>query len=345
MYTIINIYRLLRKKELVLICLFLLVICASVIYTLFIPLQINKEEDIYYLWLEGKRLLSGENPYGRILMGNMRENNKYATYFPLFYLLSYLTQLLGLNNYAHWLIFWHNIFFIFNLGIALCIFYALYQYGLVLLAFFSASFWLFSRWTLHVTAIAHIDFIAIFFLILSLLIFQKHKLSLFLFSVSLAIKQIGVFLIPLYIIWLWQSENKNNIRNIILAFAIIISLPFLTSIPFIIWNYEGFFKSIIFSATRNSASHFIAFSLDTYISQVIPSFIGIKAKIPMLFLMSLIYISTWRRQLGMYTSSLLTLSVFIDFNSVLFSQYMSWVVPFIPLCVCDWMHIHSSRRI
>ncbi|MDF5723988.1 MAG: hypothetical protein PUP91_26695, partial [Rhizonema sp. PD37] len=169
--------------------------------------------------------------------------------------------------------------------------------------------------------------------------------SLLLFSISLAIKQIGFFLIPLYMIWLWQSENQNHIRNIIFAFAIILSIPLLTSLPFIIWNYEGFLKSIIFSATRNPASHFNAFSLDTYIDQVIPSFIGIKAKIPMLFLMGLIYISTWRRQIGMYTSSLLTLSVFIDFNSVLFLQYMSWVVPFIPLCVCDRMHINSGRRI
>ena len=41
-------------------------------------------EDIYYTWLEGKRLLAGENPYARVLAGNMRENDKYATYFPLF---------------------------------------------------------------------------------------------------------------------------------------------------------------------------------------------------------------------------------------------------------------------
>ncbi len=58
---------------------------------------------------------------------------------------------------------------------------------------------------------------------------------------------------------------------------------------------------------------------------------------------ALIYLSTLRRQLGIYTSSLLTMSVFIDFNSVLFLQYMCWAVPFIPLCVCDQMHSNNQN--
>jgi uncharacterized membrane protein len=203
-------------------------------------------------------------------------------------------------------------------------------------------FWIFNRWTLHVATIAHIDFIPLFFLILSLLIFHKYRwVSLFLFSLSLAIKQIGIFLAPLYLIWTWQSENRSKLKKMLIAFAVIASIPLLTSLPFILWNSEGFFKSILFSATRNPGSHFNAPSLDVYIGKFIPDFIGIKAKIPMLFLMILIYLSTLRRQLGMYTSSLLTMSIFIDFNSVLFLQYMCWVVPFIPLCICDRMHSNN----
>jgi uncharacterized membrane protein len=336
-------FRLLNnKKKLAFIFLFLLIISWLLVYRFLIPVEANQQEDIYYLWLEGKRLLSEENPYARVLSGNMRENNKYATYFPLFYIMSYLTQLLGLKNYSDWLNFWHNIFLIFNLGIALIIFYIFYEYGLVLLAFFSALFWLFNRWTLHVTSIAHIDFIPLFFLILSLLIFRRHKwLSLVLFSLSLSVKQIGIFLAPLYLIWIWQSESKSKFIKVLIACAIILSIPLLTSLPFIFWNSEGFFKSILFSATRNPDSHFSALSLDAYIKRNITEFVGIKAKIPMLFLMALIYFSALRRQLGMYTSSLLTMSVFINFNSVLFLQYMCWVVPFIPLCVCDQMHEHQ----
>lgn len=273
-----------NKKNLALACLFLLVTTGILVHKFFLNVEVNQRDDIYYLWLEGKRLLSGENPYARVLSGNMRENNKYATYFPLFYLLSYLTQFLGLKNYPDWLSLWRNIFLIFNLGIALTIFYTLYEYGLILLAFFSALFWLFNRWTLHVTTIAHIDFIPLLFLILSLLIFRRFKwLSLFIFSLSLSVKQIGIFLVPLYLIWIWQSESGNKVKTVLLAFAVIISIPLLTSLPFIAWNSEGFFKSILFSATRNPGSHFDAPSLDAYIKNNLPGFVGIKAKIPMLF--------------------------------------------------------------
>ena len=44
----------------------------------------DKNEDVYYIYLEGKRIIDGENPYERILEGDMRINKKYPTYFPLF---------------------------------------------------------------------------------------------------------------------------------------------------------------------------------------------------------------------------------------------------------------------
>ena len=45
----------------------------------------HTSDDIYYISLDGKRLLDGQNTYGRIKDGNMRENDKYPTYFPLTY--------------------------------------------------------------------------------------------------------------------------------------------------------------------------------------------------------------------------------------------------------------------
>ena len=37
------------------------------------------EEDMYYIWLEGKRIANGENPYARVLAGNMRNNDDIST--------------------------------------------------------------------------------------------------------------------------------------------------------------------------------------------------------------------------------------------------------------------------
>jgi len=65
----------------------------------------TKGEDVYYVWVEGSRLVSGEDPCARILSGNMRENDKYATYFPGFYGLSALMQAAGLRDYEVWIAF------------------------------------------------------------------------------------------------------------------------------------------------------------------------------------------------------------------------------------------------
>ncbi|MGB3533897.1 MAG: hypothetical protein WBA13_10315 [Microcoleaceae cyanobacterium] len=292
--------------------------------------------DIYYTWLEGKRLLAGENPYARILAGNMRENDKYATYFPLFYLLSAITQWIGFRDYSTWLNLWRPIFLAFNIGIGLLIYYQFYQDRLLLLGLFSSFFWLFSRWTVHVTKIVHIEFIAIFILLLSLILLPRKTITSFiLFGCSLAIKQVAIFLLPLYLIWAWQLAERNKLKEVITALFYIALIPSILSLPFILWNAEGFLKSILFSATRLPDSHIKAASLDALIQVSYPAFIGIKAKLPMLFLMSLIFLGSARRQIGIYTSVLLMMAIFINFNSVLFLQYFSWIVPFLPLVLCD----------
>jgi len=297
------------------------------------------DEDIYYAWVEGKRIASGENPYARILSGDMRMNQKYATYFPLFYVLSALTQGIGFEEYPQWISLWHRIFLGFEIGIGLTLFYVFHRLGMNALGFFSSLFWLFNRWTLEVVQIGHMDFIPLFFLIASLLSFRKHaEIALLLFSLSLGLKQIAVFLAPLYLVWIWHSPGKRNLKTLLSAMAIMMSVPALASLPFILWDAEGFFKSILFSVTRYPSDHFQAASVDVYLG-----LIGIPAKVPMLLLMTLVYYAALRRSIGMYTAALLVMFAFIDFNSVLFRQYMCWVVPLIPLSICDVLRARGNE--
>jgi len=287
--------------------------------------------DIYYHYLRGKQLLEGENPYEKILSGNMRESKHYATHFPLFYFLSALTQKSGLGDYREWISFWRFIFFLFNLGIAYLIFHLFYKHKWVIFSAFSSLFWLFNRWTLDLVKIGKLDFIAIFFLLLSLIVFRKYRWgSLFLFSLSLAMKGLAIFLVPLYLIWFWQSLPKASRKSLFLAFLAIMSIPLLTSLPFIFWNAEGFFRSILFNITRYSASHFGIFSMDLFLG-----INGVPARLPMLCLMGLIYLCVSQRKIGMYTSILLLMFTFIGFNPTLFRHYMCWVILFIPLSVYD----------
>jgi len=293
----------------------------------------TKGEDIYYAWVEGGRILNGESPYARVLAGNMRDNDKYATYFPVFYELSALTQWAGLRDYEPWIAFWRTIFLAFNLAIGAALFFLLYPRGQLLAATFASAFWLFNRWVLHVTLVAHLDVIPIFLVIISLGIFRKHRWSsLFLFSLSLGVKQIGIFLAPLYLIWTWQAvtTGRDRLRQILLAALVIASVPLVSSLPFLAWNAEGLVKSVLFSATRNPGDHFGAASADGLMGWV-----GLPAKLPMLGLLALAYGLAWRRKIGMYVATLLVVASFLDFNSVLFLQYLAWLVPLIPLAMCD----------
>ena len=299
----------------------------------------TKGEDVYYVWVEGSRLLNGEDPYARILAGNMRENDKYATYFPGFYGLSALSQAAGLRDYEAWIAFWRVIFLAFDLAIAAALYLLIYPRGRLLSACFAAAFWLFSRWTLHVTEIAHLDFIPIFLMIASLGLFRKHRWSaLVLFSLSLGVKQIAIFLVPLYLIWTWQSARQSKLKQTALAGLVIASVPILISLPFLAWHAEGFIKSLAFSATRNPVDHFSVTSLDGQMGWV-----GLPARLPMFVMLLAVYALAWRRKVGMYVASLFAMSTFLDFNAVLFRQYFAWIVPLIPLVMLDlWEGIDPS---
>src|SRR3990172_8715608 len=108
-------------------------------------------DDIYFTFLEGDRLLSGVNPYARVLEGDMGENEKYATYLPLFYYLSAGIQRLGLVEYAQWVAFWRLVFLIASSWIATKIFLEAWSTRLKAFAVAASLFWLFNRWTLHVS--------------------------------------------------------------------------------------------------------------------------------------------------------------------------------------------------
>jgi hypothetical protein len=291
-----------------------------------------EQQDIYQIFTEGDRLQHGENPYARALdqKGDLQWNRKNATYLPIFYILTWLTQEAGLEDYQQYLNFWRVFFLIFNLAIAYLLFYIPYhRHKTLLLGCFAALLWLFNRWTIHMTMIYHIDFIAIFFFIWSLALYPKHRIPSFLaFGFSLGVKQIAIFMIPIYLIWAWQSNLKRSIKQFVSDALIIGSIPLMVSVPFMIWNAEGFITSIMISATRKAESHFGVPSID-----ILLGLSGIPAKIPMLGLMIVTFILVWKGKINHFVAALFIMVVFVEFNSVLFRQYMTWVVPLIPLSI------------
>jgi hypothetical protein len=294
-------------------------------------------QDIYYSYVEGQRILVGENPYARVLAGDMRQNDKYANYFPLFYELSALSQLAGLREFSSWISFWRTVFSMCYLGIGIIIFWAFFKRRFYVSAVFSVAFWYFNRWSLNLLQIADLEFVSLLLVILSLEIFRKHTwVSLLLFSASLAVKHIAVLMIPLYLLWVWQRaedaqadlpSKRDPLKQTSLAFLVIASIPLITSLPFILWNAEALVKSIVFEATRNPAG---IRAIDAVLE-----WDGLPSRIFTLTVLMLAWLAVWREKIGTYISALIVQAALVGLNPVYFDSYIIWLLPFIPLAICD----------
>ena len=294
--------------------------------------------DTYYSWVEGRRIRNGENPYERILSGNMDENRKYSTYFPLFYEVSALVQEVGIRQYETWIGFWRYFFLAANLGVGLALFAMIFSRRTWALSLLALPFWYFNRWTLHASATVALDFIPIFLVILSLGLFEKsRRTSLLLFSFSLAIKQIAIFLIPLFLIW--EYRQSRSLWKTVVAGVWLASVPLIASVPFLLWNAEGFIKSVAFSATRTALNHFGAESID-----VIFNLGGLPARVPFLIMLFAVYFVSWQGSVGKYGAAMLVMGIFIAFNSVLFTHYPVWLMPLLPLAASEYITSPNNPR-
>ena len=289
--------------------------------------------DIYFVWRDGSRLAAGQNPYEAILAGNMRENRKYPTYLPLFYVLVAGAYRLGVTEYGDWMRLWRPLVLASHLGIAILLFVACWRAGRPVLGAFAALFWGLNRWTLYVVGVAHVDFPPILCLLGSLLLFEtRRRVSLLLLGLSLALKQIAVFVTPLYLVWTWRETREPDARlpETTRAAGWIALVPGLVSLPFLAWNAEAFVRSVLFSATRNPDSHVSALSFVATLGLA-----GLSSRLPMLLLMGLVLVAAAHREIGRYLAVLLLLATFVDFNSVFYLQYMAWLVPFLVLAAVD----------
>ncbi len=156
-------------------------------------------EDIYYYWHRGRQILAGENPYSCAL-DDTCFHHKNPGHFPLFYWLSAAASKAGYAQYDDWIAFWRPVLVGAYFAVGALIFITLYRRQQIALAWLGTLFWLFNRWTLYVAKVGQISFFTTFFVLLSLALFKKRPwLSLLAFSVSLALKQTAIFLLPLYL--------------------------------------------------------------------------------------------------------------------------------------------------
>jgi len=229
---------------------------------------------------------------------------------------------------------WRAVEIAAHITIAVLLYLAGQRAGRALLGLFGALFWSLNRWTLYTVRSGGIDELALLFLLLSLGYFERRRrLSFLLFGASLAIKHIGLLVAPLYLLWTWQrtegsprSSEGQRWTGTVQAALWIALIPLAVSLPFLWWDAGAFIQSLVSSATRPASGYRVS---------AIGSLLGLRggvARIPLLLLATLILLVAAHRQvIGRYMTVLLMLTVFTDFNTVLFPQYFAWVIPFIVL--------------
>lgn len=284
--------------------------------------------DIEYVWNEGSEIIHGNNPYARAAT-DTKHGGKYATYFPLSYIASAAIQKMGFTSFDSWMNVVRPIVLFSQLFSAGLVLYYLANKRLLALGLFAFFSILFHRFVLYPARVTHIDFPAIAFLLLGLILLSKKpKTAYVLLGISLAIKQMAIFLLPAILIYTWHTHKSK--KQLMLACIYICIVPIATLVPFIINSPSGVMNSIVFSANRSATGDFASPDIATTLSLT-----GIAARIPMLFMIALIYIAVWRKEIQIYGATLAIFIIFIGFNPVLFFQYLAWIIPFIPLAISE----------
>ncbi len=147
-----------------------------------------------------------------------------------------------------------------------------------------------------------------------------------------------MLVVPLYLAWLYQSPRTERRSQLLRDIGLIALVPLAVSLPFIMWHPEAFVKSILFSVTRRDTVSIVAPALGSMLGLR-----GTIARIPLAVMLLLAYAAAFRYRLGRYSSVLLIIAIFVSFNPILFDQYFTWLLPFVPLALYDAAQPQLSR--
>lgn len=297
-----------------------------------------KNSDITSIWNSGHDLCKGKSPYAR--MKKEGQDGKPVVRAPIYlpgaYILICGVEKLGYNTNGKWQKVWEPALVVLHIAVGVMLFIVLLEKGYVTLAFFVIIFWLFSRFSIQTLVTRQTNTLALFPLLLSLaLINSRRSASLLLFGLSLVLKQVAVFLAPLYIVWCWNDRKSwTDFRR---SVVLILIIPFAATVPFIIWDYESFFIAILYPTMHLAPSGFQGYPAAVRsIHPALPTIL-------MLGSMALVYLAALKQQLPKVTAAMLVMMCFVAFNNIIFSQYFLWFFALVPIALLDWVKIGDKH--
>ncbi len=301
------------------------------------------DRDIFFQYLESRRVRSGVNPYERIIGEDIRINDKYPTLFPFSYIfLAGLDFLAGTDFFVFcFLLRWLTLFL--ELIASFAILTVAKRKGAPLLGTIAVGFWLFSRWSLYNFAQARLDGIALSLAFLAVYFYRKRSnvLPFLVMSFSLAVKHLGVFILPLFV---FDSIRESNWQQFLCRVLLLVSVPLAFSLPFYLDSPEGFLLSLGFSVTRMPETSNIGYGWDLVTEEfanfllpktgLVGTFPGtllyyMLPRLPLIIAFFLFMLFSYLEKWDKYNIALVGMLVFLSFNPVIFTQYFAWVVPFI----------------
>lgn len=285
------------------------------------------DRDIYNVWEEGQRLAEGVNPYVRIIGKSLRENDNYPTYLPLSYLFAAALRRFGITGFSGFLGVWRAINLACHFGIGLLAFDIYKRERKPISGLIACSILLLGRWSAYIINVQHLEFAAILpILAAGHQLRRRPTLSALLFGLSLCIKQIGIILLPCFLLGLHieNPSGRPGERISLLTYgAIAFALPLVISLPFLFDQPTGFLLNIAFSATRNFSDHGDA----TGSRMLLMGVDGTR------LLMVILIVANWfaqaREKFSFWFASAITLLIFLQFNPVIFAQYFIWLASFL----------------
>ena len=297
-------------------------------------------EDIYHVWEEGKKITKYLNPYTRIIGNSLRENSKYPTYLPLSYYFASTLNNLGAQRFIDFMNIWKPINLFFHLCMGVVTFNIYYQQRKPISGIIACSILLLGRWSAYIVNVQHLEFAAIFPILLAgQQLNRRPKLSALMFGLSLSFKHVGIVLLPSFLLGLKansSSDKRISSRKRILTYsAVALIIPVIISIPFLLDQPSGFLLNMIFSTTREFGDHGKA----TGTRMILTGVDG--TRLIMLALIIMNWLAQAREKINFWVASTLTLLIFLQFNAVVFAQYYIWLATFL-LISCAYLTPRQS---